>query len=99
LETGLFGINLSKHQSLEDITFPEKCLSLNLNNCKELNNVVLPKEITEYLDLSSLKSLEGITLPEKCDTLYLNSIDSSDYVLPEKHGFIYFKDKVVLPNY
>ena len=91
-------IDLSSLEKLENFVFYEECYDIDLESCTELNNVIFPKEITGYLDLRSLKSLEGIELPEKYNEIFLYSINSSEYVLPEKHGTIYFKDKTVESN-
>ena len=91
-------INLDNCKQLNNVIFPEKCLYVDLENCEELNNVTFPKEITGYLDLSSLKSLENVTLPKEFNNLYLNLINSSEVVLPKKHGEIFFKNKCVYSN-
>ena len=69
-ETGLFGIDLSELESLDNVVLPEKCTYINLCRCTELNNVKFPKEIKGYLDLRSLKKSDNVVLPEKCT--YIN---------------------------
>jgi hypothetical protein len=91
------GIFLSSLKKLENFTFPESCEKIYLTNCKELNNVTFPKKC-QYIDLFFVKQLENIVLPKKYKELYLNSINSSDYVLPKKHGTIFFKNKTICSN-
>lgn len=87
-------IVLRSCRELNNVIFPEKCDFIDLNDCIELKNVTFPKKC-DTLNLSSLLSLKDIELPEKSEYLYLNSINSSEVVLPKKHGYIKFKNKTL----
>ena len=99
-ETGLFDIDLSSLESLDDITLPEKYKLIYLGSIKKLENFTFPEECNN-IDLESCTELNNIKLPEKCHIINLYCCtELNNVVLPKKMtGFLDLSSLKSLENF